>query len=60
MSEPGNAKEREAISKFYETHPDWTLLSVAKCPDCGRPNYDKKHKYAYKKWWINYYNAMKK
>lgn len=54
-------QEREAIRKFYETHPGWSLLPVARCPapGCGKPFYHKKHKYAYRKWWVNYYTAMK-
>jgi len=53
-------QEREAIRKFHAIHPGWNLLQVARCPYCGRPNYCKRHKYAYKKWWIKYYIAMKK
>jgi hypothetical protein len=54
-------QEREAIREFHETRPGWSLLSVARCPapNCGRPLYCKKHKYAYGKWWINLYIAMK-
>jgi hypothetical protein len=54
-------QEREAIGKFYETRPGWSLLPVARCPapDCGKPLHCKKHKYAYRKYWINFYIAMK-
>ena len=44
-------QEREAIKNFYETHPGWSLLPVARCPvgGCSKPLYHKKHHYAYKK-----------
>ena len=48
-------QESEAIRKFYETRPGWSLLQVAKCPalGCGKPLYCKEHQYAYRKWWVN-------
>jgi hypothetical protein len=47
--------ENEGIKKFHRTHPGWSLLQVARCPapGCGRFLYCKKHRYAYRKWWIN-------
>jgi len=32
-------QESEAIRKFYDTRPGWSLLQVAKCPTlgCGKP-----------------------
>jgi hypothetical protein len=48
-------QESEAIRKFYETHPNWSLLQVANCPTpgCGKPLHCKVHRYAYRKWWVN-------
>jgi hypothetical protein len=51
----------EAIKEFHKARPGWSLLPVARCPasNCGRPLYCKKHKYGYRKYWINFCIAMK-
>jgi len=37
---------------------DHTLGDTHKCPECGRRNKCRTHRYVYKKWYVNYRDSM--
>lgn len=54
-------ERRKAIEEFYKRHKGWNLLANSpRCPYCGKPNYCKRHKYAYLEYWVGYWIAMTK